>query len=168
MTNPLAGLSEEDLLREFGPAARTILKRIGSGLEELHEFGLAMERNRRELAHLSARQSPAVPKGLWGAVCEQVHELLCTRSARYRNLRTELSKKAKPLVPTIVGMISAGVGAQSGFAVGAVVPFVALCLLAILRVGKEAWCAYYGRLLEQGHCQAGRDCSGNPTAARSV
>jgi hypothetical protein len=145
----LVDFSEEDILREFGPAESRVLKRIGSELESLHEFGLAMEKSRQEVAHLSARQSPGVPKGLWHAVCKQVHELLCTKSTSYAGLRKELSRKARPLVPTLVGVISAAVAAQLGLAVGVLVPFVSLCLLAVVRVGKEAWCEYYGRPVQQ-------------------
>ena len=77
----------------------------------------------------------------WERVKEEIHILLCTNDQKYASLRHQLSSKGSRTQTAIVSTISAAVGAKAGFVAGAVVPLAALCLLAVLQLGKEAYCA---------------------------
>ena len=74
--------------------------------------------------------------------------LLCTDDPKYKELRKRLVSKADRSQVAIVSMISATVGSHLGAAAGMAVPLVAVCLLTLLKVGKEAFCER-ARLLQK-------------------
>jgi hypothetical protein len=76
----------------------------------------------------------------WGRVRDEVHKLVCTSDPRYASLRRELAAHSGKSQTAIVGVISAYVASILGLATGAVVPLIALCLIALLRIGKNAFC----------------------------
>jgi hypothetical protein len=76
----------------------------------------------------------------WTRLKNEIHELICTDSKRYAALRRKLNKKGANAQTAIVATISAGIASHLGFAAGALVPFCALCLLAIAKVGQRAFC----------------------------
>jgi hypothetical protein len=76
----------------------------------------------------------------WGRVRDEIHKLACTSDPRYASLRRELTAHSGKTQTAIVGVIAAYVASVLGLATGAVVPLVAVCLIALLRVGKNAFC----------------------------
>jgi hypothetical protein len=70
-----------------------------------------------------------------------MNKLLCTKDKKYASVRSKLSKESGAAHTAIVSMIAAAVGAQLGLMSGLLVPLVALILVCILKVGKEAYCA---------------------------
>jgi hypothetical protein len=88
-----------------------------------------------------APKRPKKPKGYWKRVRTEMHILLCTNDPKYKTLRAQLFKQGSTTQTVIVGQISVAVGATLGIMAGAIVPFIALCLIGLLQVGKEAYCS---------------------------
>jgi hypothetical protein len=87
-------------------------------------------------AATSRRPSPAY----WGRVRDEFHKLVCTKDPRYAALRRQLAAHSGKTQTAIVSFIAAYVASILGLATGAVVPLVALCLLALLSLGRNAFC----------------------------
>src|SRR4051794_20111260 len=66
--------------------------------------------------------------------------LLCTKDKKYASLRRRLSSTGDKSQLTIVSAISAAVASSLGLAATAIVPLCAICLIAALKMGKEAFC----------------------------
>ena len=77
----------------------------------------------------------------WTRVTNELHLLICTNDKKYEALRKQLGAQSKTSQVTLVSIISSGIGAYIGLAGTIVGPFVMLGLIALLRVGKNAWCA---------------------------
>jgi hypothetical protein len=82
----------------------------------------------------------------WNRVKRELHLLLCTKDKKYAALRRQLRSKGGHTQMVLVGTISASVGSSLGLGAGAVVPLAALCLIAALRVGVEAYCSSFENL----------------------
>jgi hypothetical protein len=80
------------------------------------------------------------PSGYWKRVRKEMNILLCTNDVKYKTIRSQLLKQGTATQTFIVSQISLAVGASLGTAAGAIVPLVAICLLGLLQVGKEAYC----------------------------
>lgn len=92
-------------------------------------------------ARARRKTKPQVKPNYWELVKREFHVFLCTRNKKYAKLRSQLTKASHPTQTAVVATIAAAVAASLGVVAGAIVPLVALCLLALLRVGKEAFCA---------------------------
>ena len=79
-------------------------------------------------------------KGVWPNIRREIYLLVCTDDPKYNDLREDLSREKTLTTAFIVSSISTWIGAAVGFTATSVTPFVVLCLIALLRVGKEAWC----------------------------
>ena len=66
--------------------------------------------------------------------------LLCTKDKKYASVRKSLSQAGDKTQLTIVSAISAAVGASVGAVEGSLIPLCAICLIAVLKMGKEAFC----------------------------
>jgi hypothetical protein len=77
----------------------------------------------------------------WKLVKNELHVLICTNDVRYAALRRHLGKESKTTQVAIVTSIAGTIGAYIGVAAAIVGPFVTLGLMALLQVGKNAWCA---------------------------
>jgi len=84
------------------------------------------------------------PKEWWPKVKEEFHVFLCTDDKKYDDLRKKLKSSASATSTTILTSIAAAIGSTLGFEAGAIVGLVALCLYALLKMGKEAYCAIAG------------------------
>ncbi len=80
---------------------------------------------------------------MWGRVKNEMHLLLCTNDKKYSSLRSSLAKQGHATNVVVVGAIAGAVGASIGAVAASVVPLVALILAAVLRIGKEAYCAEF-------------------------
>lgn len=86
-------------------------------------------------------QTQLPPKDWWPRVKEEFHIFLCTDEKRYEKLREKLQDSANATSVTILSVISAAIGNSLGFEAGAIVGLVAVCLYAVIKFGKEAYCA---------------------------
>jgi hypothetical protein len=76
----------------------------------------------------------------WKNLKEEFRLLVCTDDLKYKDLRENLVKAGDKSYTTVVAAIAAAIAATLSLTVGVLVPFCALCLLALLRLGKEAYC----------------------------
>jgi len=83
----------------------------------------------------------SVRTSYWTRVNREVHLLICTDDKKYEKLRKYVGKESKPTQFAIVTSIAATIGAYIGVAASVIAPLVTLALMAVLQVGKNAWCA---------------------------
>jgi hypothetical protein len=83
----------------------------------------------------------AVWPAYWQKLKDEFRLLLCTKDKKYSTVRKELGSAAKKSQTTIVSLVAATMATQFGVVAGVLVPFCALCLIAVSRLGKEAFCA---------------------------
>ncbi len=82
-----------------------------------------------------------VQPNYWRRVKRELHILICTKDSRYASLHRQLGKHGSATQTAIVSNIAAALAVSLGNTVGALVPFVAMGLLGLVRVGTNAWCA---------------------------
>ena len=78
----------------------------------------------------------------WGFVKTEMRIFLCTDGKKYRALWKEISELQKKSTTAIVGVIAAFLGDWAGAPATLLAGFVAVCLYAAIKVGKEAYCEY--------------------------
>ena len=76
----------------------------------------------------------------WQRFKNEFRLLLCADDKKYASLRKELSQYGGRAQLAIVSTIAASIAASVGVTVGALVPLCAICLIAVLKMGKEAFC----------------------------
>ena len=91
----------------------------------------------RKLGRTGVRQ---VQPNYWKRVKRELHLLICTNDQRYETLRRDIGKESKTTQIALVSTISASIGAYLGMAATVIGPFVTLGLMALLQVGRNAWC----------------------------
>jgi hypothetical protein len=104
-------------------------------------LGFLMEGLAAPPAKMSIGQQNLYVPRLWGELKREIKLLICTRDKKYKDLRKKLATSADKSHTTIVSTISAAMAVHYGVSAGLLVPFVALCLVALVRIGKEAFCA---------------------------
>jgi len=77
----------------------------------------------------------------WKRVNREVRILVCTDDKKYENLRTQIGKQRRVTQFSLVSSITTAIGIYLGVAASLIAPFVTLALMALLQVGKNAWCA---------------------------
>jgi hypothetical protein len=92
----------------------------------------------RKLGRTGVRQ---VQPNYWKRVKRELHLLICTNDQRYETLRRYIGKESKTTQIALVSTISASIGAYLGMAATVIGPFVTLGLMALLQIGRNAWCA---------------------------
>ena len=92
----------------------------------------------RKVGSTGVRQ---IQPNYWKRVKRELHILICTNNRRYETLRRYIGKENKTTQVALVSAISASIGAHLGMTATVIGPFVTLGLMALLQVGKNAWCA---------------------------
>jgi hypothetical protein len=80
------------------------------------------------------------PPHYWRDVKDELHLFICTDDKKYADLRKSISTMGTKSQTTIVSTISAAMAIHIGLVAAAIVPFCALSLAVIARIGKNAWC----------------------------
>jgi len=91
-------------------------------------------------------------RGLWFNICREIYLLVCTDDRKYKDLREKFSSEKTLATAFIVSSISTSIGAALGFVATTVTPFVVLCLIALVRIGKEAWCRSFRQGEDANRC----------------
>ena len=86
--------------------------------------------------HFSGKTDKGLDE-IWVALRKEVHELLCTRSAKYGAERKAFAVTIKPAIAAIAALITK----DYGFPIAAASSLSSLALLLPVRMAKEAWCA---------------------------
>ena len=82
----------------------------------------------------------ASPPTYWDDLKQEFRLLICTKDRKYSQLRKALAKNADKSQMLLVSTIAAAMGHSLGIAAGILTPFCALCLIAVLSMGREAFC----------------------------
>jgi hypothetical protein len=81
-------------------------------------------------------------KSLLKAIAAEIRVLVCTEDTKYSELRSQLNKWAGKGSAFVVSLISAALAASLGVAAAALIAsLVAIVLLAVTQVGRNAYCA---------------------------
>lgn len=80
---------------------------------------------------------------LWESVKKQIYSMICTDSVDY----VEIREKSKRGFKVFAGAVSAYIAGLLGVGVGVVAGLVALVLISVWKLGKNAWC----EIQAQGH-----------------
>jgi hypothetical protein len=86
-------------------------------------------------------RSFAVGPSYWAQVKLEFRDLVCTNSAKFAALRRQVHDLATKGQAALISMVSSTMAALLGVAAGIIAPLVTLCLIVLLRLGKEAYCA---------------------------
>ena len=92
--------------------------------------------------HGLAEQDSRPDPSYWDAIKVQMHLFLCTDDERYHELWRRINGLENKTTSTLVGLIATALGASIGVAATLVAGFVAVSLYAVVKLGKEAYCAY--------------------------
>jgi hypothetical protein len=84
-------------------------------------------------------EPPPIPQ-YWEAFRREFHIFLCTDDKKYAELKRRLATAADKSQTAMVSTISAGVAGSIGLVPALLVPVCAMCLIAVLKMGKEAFC----------------------------
>ena len=76
----------------------------------------------------------------WRACKQELYCLFCTRDPKYNDIRKRIYGSGGRAEMVIVSTIAAAVAGSAGLMAGALVPFCAVCLIAAVKVGTEAFC----------------------------
>jgi hypothetical protein len=77
----------------------------------------------------------------WESLKAEFRLMLCSADSKYDGLREQFSSWGTKSQTAIVSSIAATMATYIGIAAGILVPFCALCLVAFLKLGKEAFCS---------------------------
>ncbi|WP_311221021.1 MULTISPECIES: hypothetical protein [unclassified Acidovorax] len=81
-------------------------------------------------------------KKYWDFVKSEMQLFLCADEKKYRALWKQILEMQKNSTTAIVGVIATFLGASIGVSATLLSGFIAVCLFAALKVGKEAYCAF--------------------------
>jgi hypothetical protein len=82
-----------------------------------------------------------IARDYWSLFKKEFHAFLCTKDKKYAALRKQLFTSASRSQVAITSTISAAISQHVGLEAGILVPFCALCLIAVLKIGREAFCS---------------------------
>ena len=81
-------------------------------------------------------------KKYWELVKEEMSVFLCKDDKRYKELWKRIAALEKKSTTALVGVVAAFLGQVIGAPATLLAGFVAVCLFAIAKLGKEAFCRY--------------------------
>jgi hypothetical protein len=101
-----------------------------------------VKKSAKKAARKSASKVTAQRRSrFWQRVNREVHILVCTDEKKYENLRKQIGKQTRVTQFSLVSSITTAIGVYLGVAASLIAPFVTLALMALLQIGKNAWCA---------------------------
>jgi len=77
----------------------------------------------------------------WTLIKTEAHLLICTEEARYEPLRRQIVRHGGEDQTALLTRIAAGIGFSLDIEAPKLVPFVALTLIVLLKLGRDAYCA---------------------------
>jgi hypothetical protein len=150
-TAVLDNISEAELLRSY-PSLRVMDSRkknhadevsvyflrggpspIGAQSDFASQFGIMGNDNRPQ-------------KQYWDYVKKEFFIMFCGDSEKYAALWKEVEQLKDKSSDAIVMTVSAYIGATLGLEAGVLGGLCALCLYTVLKIGKDAFCAYAGAI----------------------
>jgi len=142
-------------LSDFTPAIRLLEEHSTLTAEEIGKLlGHELARSVYEVhAYRCGILSPSIssdrlmaviaPRNLWKEFKDEFHLFLCTNDRKYSKLRKDLQSKGSKTTTVVVSLISASLAQHFGTSAGLIVPFCALCLYTVFKVGVNAYCGLW-------------------------
>lgn len=96
--------------------------------------------NQPKTARLRPGEEPPPIPQYWQAFRREFLIFLCTDDKKYAELKQRLASASDKSQTAVVSTIAAGVAASVGMIPALLVPVCAMCLIAVLKMGKEAFC----------------------------
>ena len=84
----------------------------------------------------------------WDLIKAGFVSFLCTEDKKYDDLRKKLNIKIRQGKTTAVAMISAVMGEKLGLESTSIIGFCAIILYFVIKIHKEAFCAYLAKSIE--------------------
>jgi hypothetical protein len=157
----IANLSEDQLLQiiEMGLTNITNMRvRIFNSVRKPPTVREVLERSTIEKVGRSLDYFAEAPKGelrfelrdgldleeapnYWMRLKHEFKLLFCSDDKKYNALRKKISAVGSKSQTAVVPIVTAALATQIGVAAGILLPFCALLLLAILRMGMNAYCS---------------------------
>lgn len=94
----------------------------------------------QSLPYMESGVAYLFPPSYWKDLKKEFKTFICTKDKRYASLRRDLERFSRRSQTAIVSMIAAAMATYVGVAAGILTPFCALCILALMKIGKEAFC----------------------------
>jgi hypothetical protein len=152
------------LLDDFGLSAKTVtyteilrgtyvlgLKKMDTHMTEMGRDGWRVVQNHMQAA--GARPGVKRPGSMivtyvkehartryWGNLKEEFRIFVCTSDRKYADLRKKVESSATKSQVTLTSTIAVAFSTHLGIAAGLLVPACALCLIALVKMGREAFC----------------------------
>jgi hypothetical protein len=89
----------------------------------------------------SSADKTAPHRNFWTLIKTEAHLLICTEEPRYEPLRRQIVRNAGEGQAALLTRIAAGIGFSLDIEAPKLVPFVALTLIVLLKLGRDAYCA---------------------------
>jgi ubiquitin C-terminal hydrolase len=138
MNKTLAHFSLTDFLNTLPPSTRAAAyQAYESGVDLM---AVAQQMANEPSAGLATKGGVFWPNNILQQIVKELHALLCTEDPRYETWRKKLNSEGSITAKVFVVLASSAVASSINFTVALCVPFVALVLAAIMKVGIEAWC----------------------------
>jgi hypothetical protein len=93
-----------------------------------------------ELRRAVAATAAGARGGFWLRIKREFDLLVCTKHKSYARVRRQLAAHANTAQTAIIGLITAAISSRLGVAAGVITPFIALFLLLLLSLGRNAYC----------------------------
>jgi len=77
----------------------------------------------------------------WKDFKKEFRKFICSKDKKYLPLKKKLSSSSKETKVVLISIISAAFSKHLGILAGILVPFCAMCLLLVARIGIEAFCS---------------------------
>ncbi len=90
------------------------------------------------------KNDPRPSASYWKSVQQEINELVCGNTDKYKELRTKLNQAAKVGEKGLATLIAANVAVAMGVEAGVISGFIALCLFSIKSLGINAYCRSIG------------------------
>lgn len=149
MADWTGNLSEEELKSMLDVSVRSLLLSIDTSGGDFDQLGAALS---FPLTCLGATREPSTYPDFWPKIKREMYILVCKNGSKYSDLRKQLSKGAITVHDVLVAAIAAAISKELGFGPALLTPFIVLCLITVVRVGKEAWCHSFRERENAGEC----------------
>jgi hypothetical protein len=105
---------------------------------------------RREPKKEPTFETVAKKTKFWDAIFNEVRELVCTKSRKYRKLRQRLLALGGKSQNAIVAAIAVAFADQYGYILAVIIPTVTWCLAAAAAIGKRHFVKWLGWIFPWG------------------
>ena len=142
MAEWIDGLTEDDIVSQLSQGEREVLallQAMGDSIESITDE-----------EWLSLGGGGPFPDDFRSRFKRELYLLVCTDDPKYAELRQKLREEGPLARTVVVALIAAAIGATLGMTAALLAALVALHLIALAQMGKEAWCAWMREQCCQG------------------